>query len=72
MSLDGPALRGVGHADHALIDGLEPDQIMAAASSPFGRYRASCGMNAVVWAVRAFVLIIAAMVVYTFIMSITS
>ncbi|RZM20064.1 MAG: hypothetical protein EOP67_55525 [Sphingomonas sp.] len=70
MSLDDPALRGGGHPDHALIDGLEPDQTVAAAARPFGRYHASRSVTALLWAVRVFVLLIAAMLVYTFIVSI--
>ena len=70
MSLEDPLLRGDGHPDHALIDGLEPDQIVAAAARPFGRYRASRSVTALLWAVRVFVLLIAAMVVYTFVVSI--
>lgn len=69
MSLDDPTLRGDGHADHMLIEALEPDQTVHAVSQPFGRYRASPAVNAALWAVRAFVLIAAAMVVYTFIVS---
>lgn len=70
MSLDDPALRGEGHPDHALIDGLEPDQTVEAAARPFGRYHASPGITALLWVLRVFVLLVAAMVVYTFIVSI--
>ena len=69
MRPDDPALRGEGHADHALIDGLEPDQVVAATSRPFGRYRPGRALNAALWAVRVFVLLIAGMVVYTFVVS---
>lgn len=70
MSLDDPITRGEGHADHALIHGLEPDQTVAASSRPFGRYRAGRAMAGALWAVRIFVLMIAAIVVYTFFVSI--
>lgn len=67
---DDLTVRGQGHPDHDLIDGLEPDQTVAAAARPFGRYHAGRGITALLWAVRVFVLLIAAMVVYTFIKSI--
>ena len=67
---DDPTVRSQGHPDHELIDGLEPDQTVAAAARPFGRYQAGHGVTALLWAVRVFVLLIAAMVVYTFIVSI--
>ena len=72
MSLDDPTTRGDGHDDHALIAALEPDQTVQAASRPFGRYRASPAIIAALWAVRVFVLIVSAMVVYTFVVSIPS
>jgi hypothetical protein len=70
MSLHESITRGNGHADHELIDGLEPDQTVAASSRPFSRYRASRSMTVALWTVRLFVLLISAMVAYTFIVSV--
>jgi hypothetical protein len=70
MSHDDAVTRGNGHADHELIDGLEPDQTVATSSRPFGRYRASHAMTVALWTVRLFVLLISTMVVYTFIVSV--
>lgn len=63
--------RADGHDDHELVAALEPDQTVAASSRPFPRYRMSRAANAAFWAVRVFVLLIAAMVVYTFFASLS-
>ena len=58
-----------GHPDDELIHALEPDQVVAAASRPLPRYRLSQGANAALWLLRIFVLLVTALVVYTFIVA---
>ncbi len=56
-----------GHPDNELIHALEPDQIVEIASRPLPRYRLSPVANLGLWILRIFVLMISALVVYTFI-----
>lgn len=58
-----------GHPDSELIHALEPDQIVAEASRPLPRYRLSRAGNLALWLLRVFVLLITAIVVYTFIIT---
>jgi hypothetical protein len=58
-----------GHPDDELIRALEPDQIVAEASRPLPRYRLSRAGNIALWLLRVFVLLITAIVVYTFIIA---
>jgi hypothetical protein len=58
-----------GHPDDELIHALEPDQIVAVASRPLPRYRLSYASNVALWLLRVFVLLITAIVVYTFIIA---
>ena len=58
-----------GHPDDELIHALEPDQVVAAASRPLPRYRLSSAGNVALWLLRIFVLIITALVAYTFILA---
>jgi hypothetical protein len=60
---------GHGHPDEELLSALEPDQLVAASSQPLPRYVLGWGANLALWALRGFVLIITAMVVYTFVVS---
>ena len=58
-----------GHPDDELIHALEPDQVIAAASRPLPRYRLSPSGNIALSLLRVFVLLITALVVYTFIVA---
>ncbi len=58
-----------GHPDEELLSALEPDQLVAASSQPLPRYIMGRAANAALWVLRGFVLIITAMVVYTFVVS---
>jgi hypothetical protein len=58
-----------GHPDDELIHALEPDQVVAAASRPLPRYQLSSAGNVGLWLLRIFVLLITALVVYTFIIA---
>jgi hypothetical protein len=58
-----------GHPDDELIHALEPDQIVAAASCSLPRYRLSRAGFIALWMLRVFVLLITALVVYTFIIA---
>ncbi len=56
-----------GHHESQLIESLEPDQLVAAVAKPLPRLKLSRPVRIALWAVRIFVLIISALVVYTFI-----
>ena len=56
-----------GHPDDELIHALEPDQVVAVASRPLPRYQLSSAGNIALWFLRIFVLLIATLVIYTFI-----
>jgi hypothetical protein len=58
-----------GHPDDELLFALEPDQLVAASSRPLPRYVLGRSANLALWALRGLVLIITALVVYTFILS---
>lgn len=58
-----------GHPDDELIHALEPDQIVAVASRPLSRYQMSSAGNVALWLLRVFVLLITALVVYTYIIA---
>jgi hypothetical protein len=58
-----------GHPDDELIHALEPDQVVAVASRPLPRYQLSSADNVALWLLRIFVLLITALVVYTFIIA---
>jgi hypothetical protein len=53
--------------DEQLIAYLEPDQLVVDTSRPVGRAPLSRQARAALWALRVFVVVISAMVVYTFI-----
>ena len=61
--------RTEAHAESELIGGLEPDQVVGSATRPFSRMHigraGACGL----WALRILVLLVSAMVVYTFVAS---
>ncbi len=58
-----------GHPDEELIRALEPDQVVAVASRPLPRYQLSRNGNVALWLLRIFVLLITALVIYTFIIA---
>lgn len=57
------------HADAELIDGLEPDQVVGNAAQPLPRMRIGAAGTCGLWLLRIFVLLVSAMVVYTFVVS---
>lgn len=59
--------RPEGHPDNELIDALEPDQMVSAASVPFPRLRLRLGWKIGFWALRIYVLLITIPVIYAFI-----
>ena len=56
-----------GHHESQLIESLEPDQLVAVVAKPLPRLQLCRPVRIALWAVRIFVLIISALVVYTFI-----
>ena len=65
-----PARRGVVHTpsdDEELILFLERDQLVADTSEPVARADVSPRVNAALWALRVFVLLVSFMVIYTFV-----
>jgi hypothetical protein len=54
-------------AEDELVEELERDQLVAATSRPVGRAAIGRYAAATLWALRAFVLVVGAMVIYTFI-----
>jgi hypothetical protein len=60
----------VGEPDEDLIEALEPDQLVLAMDRPVARLRLSAGVSAGLWALRIGLLLISAMVVYVFVLSV--
>jgi len=63
--------RARGHAaeledDEELVDFLEPDQLVTDKSRPVPRLRLTTQASLMLWLLRVFVLIVSAMVIYTF------
>lgn len=58
-----------GYPDEELLLALEPDQLVATSSRPLPRYVLGRAANLALWALRGFVLITTALVVYTFALS---
>jgi hypothetical protein len=56
-----------GHPDEELIEALEPDQLVSATSKPLPRYELSPIANVALWLLRIFVLLMTALIVYTFV-----
>jgi hypothetical protein len=54
-------------AEDELVEELERDQLVAATSRPVGRAAIGRYAVATLWALRVFVLVLGAMVIYTFI-----
>ncbi len=61
-----------GHHEGQLIEALEPDQLVAVVSHPLPRLRLSHPVSIALWGLRVFVLIISLLVVYTFMVNLTS
>jgi hypothetical protein len=59
--------RRIGRPEDELIMHLERDQLVAETSRPLPRARLSGRATAALWALRVFVVIVGAMVIYTFI-----
>lgn len=59
------------HPDTELIDGLEPDQLVENAAKPLPRMRVGAMGQFGFWVLRIFVLLVTALVVYTFVASLT-
>ncbi len=55
------------HPDSELIEGLEPDQLVATSSRPLPPRRLSVAAKIGFWSLRGFVLLITALVVYIFV-----
>jgi hypothetical protein len=49
-----------------LVDFLEPDQLAVGRSRPVSRYPLTTKTRVWLWALRVFVLVVSAMVIYTF------
>ena len=54
------------HPDDDLVEFLERDQLVADKSRPLPRARLGRRASVALWGLRAFVLIVSAMVIYTF------
>jgi hypothetical protein len=59
--------RRSGRAQDELIEDLERDQFVVETSRPLGRASLGRYARASLWALRVFVLVVGAMVIYTFI-----
>ena len=57
----------VGEPDEDLIEALEPDQLVSAMDLPVARRRLSSAMSAGLWALRVFLVLVSALVVYAFV-----
>ena len=60
----------VGEPDQDLILALEPDQLVESVHQPVPRRRLSRGVEAGLWALRIFLLVVTVAVVYAFVMGI--
>ena len=60
-----------GEPDEDLVESLEPDQLVSAMEQRLPRATMSRGRALALWALRALLLVIAGMVVYTFAVSIS-
>lgn len=58
--------------DERLVQFLEPDQLVADKARPVARARLSGRAKAALWALRVFVLVVSAMVIYTFVSQVVS
>lgn len=60
----------VGEPDQDLIRALEPDQLVESVHQPVARRRLSRKVESGLWVLRIFLLLVAAAVVYAFVMGI--
>jgi hypothetical protein len=58
--------------EEELVMFLEPDQLVVDKSRPVPRAQISGRANAALWALRIFVLVVSAMVIYTFVSQLTN
>ena len=56
----------LGEPDEDLIESLEPDQLVQAVQRPVPRRRLSRGADLGLWALRVWLTVVAAMVIYVF------
>lgn len=61
-----PVVPGVPEDEEELIEFLERDQLVSDRLRSVGRAHVSRGAAAALWALRIFVLVVGAMVIYTF------
>lgn len=57
----------LGEPDEDLVEGLEPDQLFDALHVPVPRRRLTARLVVALWALRAFLLLLTAAVVYVFV-----
>ena len=60
----------VGEPDDDLIRALEPDQLVTAVNHPVPRLKLSTRVKVALWALRIFLLVTSAAVVYAFVMGV--
>ena len=60
----------LGEPDEDLIDGLEPDQLVAAMDRPVSRRLLSPAVAAGLWILRILLLLVTALVVYAFVVGV--
>lgn len=60
---EAPAVEGIDADPAAILDLLEPDQLVSAKRVPFGRRALSPGLRAVLWGLRAYVVFMLVVVV---------
>lgn len=64
MTTENPTLDP--HGDNELVEFLEPDQLVTDKSRPLPRAQLSRRAGLALWALRVFLVVVAAMVIYTF------
>jgi hypothetical protein len=57
----------LGEPDEDLIEALEPDQLVSAMDLPVSRRQLSRVVSAGLWALRVFLIVVTALVVYAFV-----
>ena len=62
-----PETTAAAPEEDRLVSFLEPDQLVADKARPLSRARLSGRATAGLWALRIFVLVVSAMVIYTFV-----
>lgn len=59
-----------GEPDEDLIEALEPDQLFAATHEPLARKQLSAAANIGLWGLRTFLVVVAAGVVFAFVIGV--